>query len=149
MSVELSVVDEKTVRADKNGMNFGDYKMDINAIPDLAELTKKVYEILCILEDPQIDKMIDQNSSGVKLMLNNKFADAVPFGIISILIDKAERTENVDRLMRMFDSMNKAKKGLITLDKAEESLYNDINERYVYSKYGSKEEFEKMLLKKK
>ncbi len=143
----VSIVSEKTMMSDKNGINFGDAKMSVDAIPDLVKLTKTILEIILFLEDPDNDELVTSSESTVKMILNNKYADTVPFGILSLLTDKKNRYENVEQLMCMFAGMNKAKKGQKSLDSIEKELYDDINMRYVYSKYGSKDEFEKELTK--
>jgi len=144
---QLSIVNERTMKSDKNGINFGDYKMSLSAIPDLNKLTRDVLDIVIFLEDCEIDKLVVHNESDVKMIINNKYADTVPFGIISLLVDRQNRAENVERLLRMFESMNRAKKGEKLLADVEKELYDDINTRYVYSKYGSKGAFEKELTK--
>lgn len=144
---QISIVNEKTMKSDKNGINFGDYKMSLSAIPDLNKLTRDVLDIVIFLEDGEIDKLVVHNESDVKMIINNKYADTVPFGIISLLVDRQNRAENVERLLRMFESMDRAKKGEKPLADVEKELYDDINTRYVYSKYGSKGAFEKELMK--
>ena len=118
----------------------------IDAIPNIDVLTGNVYEILQYLEDPKICKLIKTNDTAVKMYLNNKYADIVPLGIISLLMDEDARDENVDRMLRMFTSLKHAKNGNITLEDAEKNLTDEVNNRYLYSKYGSKEEFELALM---
>jgi hypothetical protein len=122
-----------------------DKKPSVDAIPDLDQLTGKVLEILSYLEAPETREQVRKNSNAVKMFLNNKYADTVPYGVISLLMEEDARQENVERLLRMFESLRKAKSGNASLEEEEKKLADDVNQRYIYSKYGSKEAFEKEL----
>lgn len=117
----------------------------IDAIPDLDKLTGYVLEILEFLERQDIKKLSSANMGAVKMMLNNKYADKLPMGIITLLLEEENREENIDRLIRLFEYLRNAKAGSISLEDAERRLTDDVNERYLYSKYGSKEAFENAL----
>lgn len=124
-----------------------DREASIDAIPDLDILTGHVYEIICYLEKPETSKLLKKNDSAVKMYLNSKYADTVPLGIITILMEEDNRIENIERLLRLFDQLRKAKSGQISLDDAEKNITDEVNERYLYSEYGSKEAFEAALKK--
>jgi hypothetical protein len=118
----------------------------VDAIPDLDVLTGHVYEILQYLEKPNVSKLLKTNESAIKMHLNSKYADTVPLGIITILMDENNKIENVERLLRMFGQLRKAKAGEISLDDAERILTDEVNERYLYREYGSKAAFEAALM---
>lgn len=148
--IEATLVSAKEMQKNKNNpntMSLDHKEMSIDAIPDLDKLTGYILEILQYLEDPQNQTYIKNNEGPVRMLLNNKYADTVPYGIITLLLDKQNRYENVDRLMRMFEQMNRAKNGHIDLQEVEKNFTEEINDRYIYSKFGSKEEFEKQLQK--
>lgn len=117
----------------------------IDAIPDLDALSGNVFNILCYLEKKETKELMKVNETAVKMYLNNKYADTVPIGIITLLMEENSREENVDRLLKMFGALKEAKKGKISLEDAEKNLSEEINQRYLYSKYGSKEEFERQV----
>lgn len=117
----------------------------IDAIPDLDILTGHVYEILEYLNRPQVRQLLRTNDTAVKMHLNNKYADTVPFGIIGLLMDEENIDEHVERLLRMFESLRRARSGDVSLEDAHRELADDVNERYCYSKFGSKEAFEKAI----
>jgi hypothetical protein len=118
----------------------------INAIPDLDVLTGNVFNILQYLERPEISKLMRTNDTAVKMYLNNKYADTVPLGIITLLMEEDARDENVNQLLNMFESLRQAKSGNISLEDAEKKLTDDVSNRYLYSKYGSKDAFEQALM---
>lgn len=143
-NVKLDVVTADDIPEDKRRAIF-DRQASVDAIPDLDVLTGNVYEILQYLEDPRIRKLQKTNDSAVKMHLNTKYADTVPLGIITVLMEEESRFENVERLLKMFEQLRKAKAGEISLETAEQTVTEDVNERYLYSKYGSKDAFEKAL----
>jgi hypothetical protein len=117
----------------------------IDAIPDLDILTGHVYEILEYLSRPNVIKLMRTNEAAVKMHLNNKYAETVPLGIIGLLMDEKNIDEHVARLLRMFENLRRAKTGNVTLEEAHKELADDVNNRYCYSKFGSKEAFEKAI----
>jgi len=119
----------------------------VDAIPNLDILTGHVLEILEYLESDKTRDLIKKNQSAVLMHLNNKYADTVPYSIISVLMDEKDRNENIERLLKMFTNLQKAKRGELSIDDAEKILTDDVNETYIYSKYGSKDAFEKALAK--
>lgn len=119
------------------------------AIPNLALLTGNVLNILRYLELPEVKGMVLTDPMSVKMALNDKYAESVPYGIIDILIDPLKRKENVNKLMDMFDILNSVKTGELELNEAEESFVEDLNEKYIYSEFSSKEEFYKFLKNEK
>ncbi len=54
---------------------------------------------------------------------------------------------NVTRLLEMIEKINNAKQGQTSLDSVAKSITNNLSNEFVYSKYGSKENFEKEVLK--
>jgi len=132
---------------ENNSASLDRGELSLDAIPDLDKLTGYILEILQYLEDPSNRRLIETSEGNVRMMLNNRYAETVPYGIITLLLDKENRYENVSRLMRMFEMMNNAKCGKKSLEEVEKEFTDEINHRYIYSKYGSKEEFEKELEK--
>lgn len=143
VKIEMVSSDQLTEEERKN---IFEREASIDAIPDLSVLSGAVYEILTYLEQPSVSKLLKTNESAVKMLLNNKYTH-VPLGIITLLLDENSREENIERMLNMFESLRKAKAGLLSLEDAEKNLMDDVNERYVYSKYGSKEKFEAEMAK--
>jgi hypothetical protein len=132
---------------DEERRSIIDQEASVNAIPDLNILTRHICEIIDYLEQPSTIKLLKKNDSAVKMFLNGKYADTVPLGIITELMDEDNRIENIERLLRMINQLRKAKEGKVSLDDAEKIITDEVNERYLYSKYGSKEAFEEALKK--
>ena len=145
-NLSVSFVDENKIPSAASQMGQ-EGEMSVNAIPDLEKLSKNLLEILIYLEDPNNKDDIRRNETDVKMMLNNKYADTVPYGFISLLISEKTRAENVDIIVRMLENMKKAKEGTVSLETVEKNFADEINQKYIYSKYGSKENFERELTK--
>lgn len=144
VKVDMVSADQMT-EEDRNAIFNREASVD--AIPDLDVLTGNVYEILEYLNRPQVKQLMRTNETAVKMYLNNKYAETVPLGIIGLLMDEKNIDEHVDRLLRMFKSLRRAKTGDVTLEEAHKELADDVNNRYCYSKFGSKEAFEKAIEK--
>lgn len=142
VKVDMVTADQMS-ESDRN--NIFNKEASVDAIPDLDVLTGKVYEILNYLEKPGTSKLMKTNESAVKMYLNNTYSD-VPLGFITLLLEEESRYDNVQLMLNMFESLKLAKQGRISLDDAERKVTNEVNSKYVYSKYGgSKEAFEKQL----
>jgi hypothetical protein len=117
----------------------------VDAIPDLTILSGYIYDILVYLEKKETKKLLKINESAVRMLLNEKYADSVPLGIIDMLMEEDNKEENIDRIVKILESLKRVKRGELSIEDGLNNLTDDINERYCYSKYGSKEEFEKAL----
>lgn len=146
MKVDIVSTDQMTSEERDKVMNS---EATIDAIPDLTALTRGVYEILQYLEKPEISQRVKTNESEVRMYLNQLYANTIPHGIITLLMDEENRIKNVEQLLKLFEQLNKAKQGIISLDEAEKNVSDSVNQRYIYSKYGSRELFESSLDKKK
>lgn len=144
--VSLDKMNLNKIKNDKNSIVMGDFEGDSSkiSIGDIDKLTERVFEILEYLESDSTKKLMKKNEGAVKMVLTNKYID-VPMGIINLLVDDENRGENVDRLVRMFEKLNQIKKGELDAKVAETVFFDEVNERYLYSKFGGKENFEKAL----
>lgn len=145
-NIKVDMVSEDQM-SDKDRNALFNREASVDAIPDINLLTKNVFEIVTYLEKPEVKQQLKSNDTDVKMYLNNTYADNVPLGIITILMDEKTRVENVERLLNLFETLVRAKNGSITLKQAEEDFAEEVNEKYLYSKYGSKEAFQQALEK--
>ena len=129
-----------------NYMKKNDKPLDINDIPNLTKLTENILKIVQFLTKPEIAKEMKYNRTQIKMKLNNEYADSVPYSIISILCED-NLDANVTRLLDMIEKINCAKQGKFTLDSIAHNITDGLSNEFVYSKFGSKENFEKEILK--
>jgi hypothetical protein len=140
IKVEMVTTDQMS-DAERNSVFNREASVD--AIPDIDVLTSHVYEILEYIKLSSTQKLMETNDCAVKMYLNNKYADTVPLGIITILMEKDQWEEHIPRLLNMFDVLKSAKKGNLSLDDAQSIVANDVKQRYV----GSDADFEKAMAK--
>lgn len=142
MKVDMVSGDQLTPEQQKM---FDESEASVDHIPDLDILTAHVLEIVEYIESDDNKDIMKNNPSAVTMMLNNKYADTVPYGMITLLMEEEDRNENLDRIIRILDSLRLAKEGKKDLDILQKEFTEEVYERYEYSKYGSKEAFEKAL----
>jgi hypothetical protein len=136
--VKVDMVSENDLTEEQKNALFNQ-EASVDAIPDLDKLTGYVLEILEYLEQPKVKNILKTNETAIKMYLNNKYADTVPLGIIMLLMEEDRREENVDGLVRLFENLRRAKEGTISIDDAEKLLTDEVNEKYLYKEYGSKD----------
>lgn len=148
--IKVDMVDMQEAYSDPNAeIMGGSTEASVDAIPDLEVLTEKIIEILEYLEQDDVKKICEKDESIIRISLINKYADVVPLKFIDLFMDNDEehKQENVDRTLRLIEMMAKIKAGKADLEKESQRFVEEVNQRYVYSKYGSKENFEKELRK--
>lgn len=147
--MKVDIVDMKEAMNDPTADVMEESEASIEAIPDLDLLTKNIVDILEYLKKPEVKKICDKDDSLIRMTLINKYADSVPLKFIDLFMDKdpVHKAESVERSLRWIEQLAKAKAGKISLEDASKGLVDEVNERYVYSKYGSKEAFEAALQK--
>lgn len=147
--IKVDMVDMQEAMNDPNAEVMENSEASIDAIPDLDELTVNIIEILNYLEKPEVKKICQTNDSLIRMTLINKYADKMPLKFIDLFMDKDEvhRQESIERTLKWIEVMAKIKAGEADLEKESQKLVDEVNQRYVYSKYGGKENFEKALRK--
>ena len=147
--MKVDIVDMKEAMNDPNAELMEESEASVDAIPDLDLLTKNIVDILEYLEKPEVKTICAKDDSVIRMSLINKYADSVPLKFIDLFMDKdpVHKAESVERSLRWIEQLAKVKAGKLGLEEASQGLVNEVNERYVYSKYGSKEAFEVALQK--
>jgi hypothetical protein len=143
LKVEMVTSDTMT---DEQRRAIFEREATVDAIPDLDVLTGHIYDILTYLDKPATRQLIEENRTAVMMNLNNKYADSVPYGILTLLMEDEEREKNIEMLLKMFESLRNIKMGNLSIEEGEQQLNEEVCERYEYSKYGSKKAFEQALM---
>lgn len=147
--IKVDMVDMQEAMNNPNAEVMGGGEASVDAIPDLDQLTSNIIEILEYLERPEVKRLCKTNDSIVRMSLINKYADTVPLKFIDLFMDKDEyhKQESVERTLKWIEVMAKVKAGEADLETESQKLVEEVNQRYVYSKYGGKDAFEKALRK--
>ena len=138
-------------------------KADVNAIPDIEQMTTNVIELMDDLEKPEY-KLLASNSFGSLLnKLYEKYDEEItndngekiknskyiPYKLINILADPdrtpKEKHDDVVNMLEMFERLEKCKKNGANIKEQFEEFREGLKERHVYPKFGGKEKFEKTL----
>lgn len=146
-NIAMNVVSGDQIGKEENSVVLPEKseKPTLDAIPDLELLTDNIFDIVEYLERDDIIKLTKEADHIVLNTLNNKYGDSVPYSMLKILLDYENREENVERILDMLKMLKKAKSGKYDLEEAEKDFTDKVNERYLYSKYGGKNNFEKAL----
>lgn len=139
--IKIKMISQDEIKEDDRSilLHKGDY--DIDSIPDINFLIKNILEIL---------KYIDKygNNDNAKKILNEKYANIIPFGMITLLLED-KNNENIKLILLMVKRLSQVKKKEISIKNAEEEMSEIINNKYIYSKFGSKKKFERFIRKGK
>lgn len=120
------------------------------SIPDLDNLLNTIIEFLEYIETDEMQKMEETDKAGFEKHLDEKFSTFTLryYGIFKMLLEKKGRAENVHKLINLFSELNKVKSGAKNMDTVYSEYTEGLNNEYIYSKYGGKENFEKALKNK-
>lgn len=122
----------------------------VNQLPDVAKLTGMLIEFIEYIEEPSIKALALENEIVYKQHLENKFEEFTLeyYTIYRLLVDNEnERASNVDKLFKMIDRLKKIESGESNYDNEFMQVREELAEEYLYSKYGSKTNFQKAMNK--
>lgn len=118
--------------------------MDPNAIPDLHSLMEKIENMLSFMETDEMRRLEEENLDEFETLVYGRYNAEVPMKIISLMVDE-NRYENLEQLLDMFDVLMDVKTGKKNIQEEAEKFSEKQNEKYVYPKFGGKEEFQKVI----
>jgi hypothetical protein len=121
--------------------------MTIESIMDIEPLTARVVKLLEFIDNPVIVELENTDKTKYVQTVNSQFED-IPFSIIKVLIDREHRDTNLEKLLDLFAKMQSVKNGEKDKDTAFKEYKEELNEEYIYPKFGGKAEFERTMDKK-
>jgi hypothetical protein len=116
---------------------------DVNAIPDLLELTNKILEFIDFYDKPEMKKLREENMGNYNYIVGEKF-EKLPPSMIKLLSDEENRSSNLEKLMEMLRLLQTVKDGKNTFEKTENDFFEKRAEEYIYPKFGGRENFYKV-----
>jgi hypothetical protein len=150
-NIRVDMVDMKDAMNDEGAeIMGGDSEKEASVTDlDIVSLTDNIIDILDYLDNPDVKKICAKDDSVIRMALINKYADSVPLKFIDLFMDKDEKrkADSVDRALKWFKSLAKVKAGEADLEEIAQTLTHEVNNTFVYSKYGGKEAFEAALKK--
>ena len=136
---------EEFEKMDKYAENAIQVKSDPNAIPDLQNMLVHIYDLLDEIETPKMQALEKNDRKQFEFILTHKYRDNIPSIKIMNLILEPERYENLEKLLDMFERLQKVKTGHLNIDVAQKEWCESLNQQYVYPAHGGKEGFEKKI----
>jgi hypothetical protein len=128
---------------DENARAEIELKADPSAIPDLSKMLEKIYDLLKEADTLLVPGLSEEKRKKTETRLSQKYNNDISSAKIISLMLADDRYENLDRLLDMFDRLEEVKKGRVEINDAQRNFGEKLNEKYVYPKFGGKEEFEK------
>jgi hypothetical protein len=130
---------------DENARAEIELKADPSAIPDLSKMLEKIYDLLKEADTLLVPGLSEEKRKKTETRLSQKYNNDISSAKIISLMLADDRYENLDRLLDMFDRLEEVKKGRVEINDAQRNFGEKLNEKYVYPKFGGKEEFEKKM----
>jgi hypothetical protein len=116
---------------------------NIDAIPDLVELTNTVLEFIEFEDNSETQNTKLNNRGYYNYMVEERF-DKLPTTMIKLLSEKDKRTENLSKILDMIDLLKNVKSGKTSFEKAENEFVEKRAEEYLYPQFGGKDNFYKI-----
>lgn len=117
------------------------------AIPDIEQLLDHVISMLEYMNTDEMKQLEDSDPDAFEKHLDIKFSEFTYryYAVFKLLLDKVNRKDNVARLIQLFEKLNKIKNNEASMDDAYEEYTEGLNSRYIYPKFGGKQNFEKKM----
>ena len=116
---------------------------DVNAIPDLLQLTDKILEFIEFYDKPEMKKLREENMGNYNYIIGEKFT-MLPPSMIKLLSDEENRVSNLEKLMEMLRLLQTVKDGKNTFENTENDFFEKRAEEYIYPKFGGRDNFYKV-----
>jgi hypothetical protein len=137
---------ENDVKNDKNSKIIENYEEPLN-IANLEQITDNILDLLDFMHSEEMIIKKHQDNIEFERILSVKYNDLMPRKIIDLLLEdeKNNNTNNFNKLIKMIEVLSQIKGGNLDYDQEYTKFTEDVNEEYIYSKYGGKENFQKVL----
>ena len=134
----------------KNANITRDAPLDANAIPDIEKLLDDVLNFLNYINQESMQEFEATNKIEFEQHLNihfNEFSEK-HYSIFKMLLDSENRINNIAKLFEMLSKLKQVKMGQINIQQADKDFQEELNSKFLYPKFGGKEQFEKQILQK-
>jgi len=145
-------MDYKVVKdVPKNATITRDAPLDAKAIPDIEQLLDKILDFLNYINKENMQKLEATDKIEFDKHLNDRFNDFSEkhYSIFKMLLDNENRATNVAKLFDMLSKLKQVKMGRLDIHQADKDFQEELNNKFLYPKFGGKEQFEKEILKNK
>jgi hypothetical protein len=150
--IEKSYVTEADMKKDKNAIYLNPESGE--NIADLEKLTTELVKFLEYINKPQMEELQKTDYDAYIKHLESEFEtfSLHYYSIFKLLTDNKDlekRDDNVRRLISMIELLSEVKSGKKSMKKSYDMFKEELNEEFIYSKYGGKDKFEAEIKKNK
>ena len=145
-------MDYKVVKdVPKNANIIRDAPLDAKAIPDIEKLLDNILNFLNYINQESMQELEATNKIEFDQHLNTHFNDFSEkhYSIFKMLLDSENRATNIAKLFDMLSKLKQVKMGRLDIHQADRDFQEELNNKFLYPKFGGKEQFEKEILKNK
>ncbi len=131
--------------------NYEDKPGSVDDIPDISKLLDSILSMISFIDTEEMLKLEKKNPEMYRQKVEDNYSELSlnHYGVFCLLLDRENRKENLEKLVGMINMLRIVKEGKMNLDDAHSTFMEDLNEKYVYNKFGGKHKFEQAMKKQK
>ena len=138
--VDPDIVNQETIDSFK-------LSMTPDAIPDMNNMLQHINSMISFMETPNMKELEKKNKKEFERMVFGKYNAILPIRIITLLVED-DRYEHLEQLLDMCDTLKQVKSGQKDIQQEFTKFSENMNQKFLYPKFGGKENFEKEMMKK-
>ena len=141
--MDCKLLNDKDLPEHIKNKQFVEPKLDVAAIPDLDVLLGDILEMLEYMDKPEMIDLEKTNEATYEQHLDTKF-DKISsryYKIFKLLLDRNNRELNLKKLIDMLMVLKEIKSGKVDIKKADDDFHENMNEKFVYPKFGGKDKY--------
>ena len=151
------VVTEKTYTTEEDAKNdpnavYFDPNSTVEQIVDLERMTVELVKFLEYISTPKMEELEDTDHDAYIKHLESQFEDFTLhfYSIFKMLTEKGSRSkrdDNIAKLINLIETLKQVQNGNRDMNSTYENFKENLNEEFIYSKYGGKKRFEEHMAK--
>jgi hypothetical protein len=136
---------EEDIKNDKNAIVANEDEPV--SIANLDVLTDNIVSLLEFVRTPLMISKKHLNYDEFENIIYTRYNGLLPLKIINLLLEDEQNNAktNLKKIIEMLEGITNVKNGTISYEKQYEIYAEKQNEEYIYSKFGGKKNFEKVL----
>ncbi len=119
-------------------------KYSIDEIVDIDKILNNIIDFIQFSDKPEIIDLEKRDDTAYFHLIMERYEE-LPMSIIRLLMERENRSENVEKLLDMITLLSKLKNGEGDINEEFEKFSENLNEEYVYPEFGGKEKFEEKM----
>ena len=139
----------ESIKLNKDEVNPDEYMIDmtVDAIPDTDYLLECLNNAIIFIDTNEMQILEVEDNEKFETILYHKYNDRLPTSMIKLLCSK-EREQNIGPMVEMLYSLSEIKQGKKDLVEETKKFSEKQSEKYIYPKFGGKDQFLDKMSKK-